>query len=377
MPSSPASPWDNVVMQAKRGRRPSPVGEVVPDQAVRMLATVVPGMGRTVARELERLPGVAVGDVGCDGRSDVLLIEANLGGQRLVQSSPLLEDVFVEIGRTMRSSGDRPHWIAGRIWRPNRVEKALSLWSGHPPRRTVTFRVVVRVLDESAFLRTELRDAVARAIAAGRPAWRRADPAQLEVWVTEYKRGRFVAGLRLSDASMRQHGGREVERHGALRPTVAATMVVLAGERAGTLLDPCCGSGTILGEAAALGWEQVQGRDIDPDAVEAAARNAPTAIVAPGDARHLDLADASVRAVVSNLPFGRQYSVQGATADWLADVLAEMARVTEPGGRVVVLVPAIPRDAIPSRLRLREQHGVRLLGSTTTLSVLEAVGADV
>ncbi|HLB76798.1 MAG TPA: hypothetical protein VJO72_07170, partial [Candidatus Dormibacteraeota bacterium] len=60
---------------------------------------------------------------------------------------------------------------------------------------------------------------------------------QIEVWISEYLPGRFVAGLRLSDVKMRQHEGRLVEREGALRPTVASAMVRLAGDGAGLLLD--------------------------------------------------------------------------------------------------------------------------------------------
>jgi 23S rRNA G2445 N2-methylase RlmL len=68
------------------------------------------------------------------------------------------------------------------------------------------------------------------------------------VWVVEYQPGKIVAGLRVSDLRMRQHEGRDIERSGALRPTVAAAMVHLAGKPDGILLDPC-GSGTILAEA--------------------------------------------------------------------------------------------------------------------------------
>ncbi|MGH8776651.1 MAG: TfoX/Sxy family protein [Jiangellaceae bacterium] len=109
---------------------------------------------------------------------------------------------------------------------------------------------------------------------------------------------------------MRQHGRREAERAGALRPTVAAAMIGLAGELSGTLLDPCCGSGTILAEATAAGWSAA-GRDIDPEAVETSRLNAAIAAVDVGDARQLDLRDGSVSVCVSNLPFGRQYDVQG------------------------------------------------------------------
>jgi tRNA G10 N-methylase Trm11 len=190
------------------------------------------------------------------------------------------------------------------------------------------------------------------------------------VWVSEYAQGRFVAGLRLSDERMRQHGGRVVEREGALRPTVARAMVLLAGEPSGAALDPCCGSGTILRELLAGGWE-ARGLDIDPDAVQAARRNAPGVAVRVGDARSLELADQSVAACVSNLPFGQQYSVQGDVYPWLRSVLGEMARVTRPGGRVVLLVPQLPRAVVPGTLRLRDRFRIRLLGTTTSIWVFD------
>jgi tRNA G10 N-methylase Trm11 len=62
------------------------------------------------------------------------------------------------------------------------------------------------------------------------------------------------------------------------------------------------------------------------------------------DVHRLDLPDASVAAVVSNLPFGQQFEVEGSMSRWLADALAETARVTRRGGRLVLLAPSIPAD---------------------------------
>jgi 23S rRNA G2445 N2-methylase RlmL len=338
-----------------------------------MFATLVPGMAEAVARELDRTEGVQVTDSGFDGRSDVVLFDVARGHRQGLGSLRTVEDLFVEVGRTMRSSGDKPHWIAGRIWRPERVERALSVWAAQvrPLAGAMSFRVIARVLQERSFLRTELRRAVTEAISKDKPKWRVADPSDLECWISEYKAGRFVAGLRLSDASMRQHHGREVERAGALRPTVAALMVSLAGEPGDVLLDPCCGSGTVLTEALAAGWQRVQGGDIDPEAVHAARANVIGAEVEEWDVRRLPLTDASVGAVVSNLPFGRQFQVEGSMADWLAAALAEMARVTRPGGRVVLLAPDIPRPSLPRGLKLESRQSLRLLGTRTALWTLQ------
>lgn len=339
-----------------------------------MFATVVPGLAPLLIKELNALKGVKVTDSGFDGRSDFILFDVDPGRREAVWSLRTTEDIFVEVGRTMRTSGDKPHWIAGRIWRPERVQRALGVWADEVGSlsASMTFRVIARVLQERSFVRTDLRRTLQQAISDDKPRWKSADPAQLEIWISEYRQGRFVAGLRLSDAGMRQHQGREVERTGALRPTVAAAMVDLAGRPSGRLLDPCCGSGTILREASAVGWT-VEGADIDHEAVEIARRNLPGVPVRQADVRALDLADGSLGACVSNLPFGQQYGVQGNLREWRRTVLVEMARVTGPGGRVVVLAPQIPRAAIPAGLRPRDRYPIRLLGTKTTIWAYERV----
>jgi tRNA G10 N-methylase Trm11 len=138
---------------------------------------------------------------------------------------------------------------------------------------------------------------------------------------------------------MRHRAGRTVERPGALRPTVAAAMVLLADGRAAgqILLDPCCGSGTILAEAATLGWKPV-GADIDAEAITVARYNlGKTARLLVADIRHLPVADGSVTAIAGNLPFGKQYLLQDHPRNWFDATLAELVRVTQPSSAVVVL----------------------------------------
>jgi SAM-dependent methyltransferase len=335
-----------------------------------MFATCMPGVGPLACRELEVMEGVRLTDSGFDGRADFVLFEVARGHRGEVMALRTTDDIFVEVGRTLRSDGDKAQWIASRIWRPERVQRALSIWAEEvrPLSSSMTFREITLVLQEQSFLRTDLRRQLGQVIGNDRPKWKHGDPAQIEVWISEYQPGRLVAGLRLTDVRMRQHDGREVERQGALRPTVAAAMVGLAGEGSGVLLDPCCGSGTILGEALAAGWD-AHGLDIDTDAVEIAKANVPEASVKPGDARKLEFSDRSIGACVSNLPFGQQFGVSGDMRDWLRVVLGEMARVTRPGGRIVVLAPEIPRDSMPGAVRLSDRFTLRLLGTRTTIWV--------
>ena len=334
----------------------------------RLIAFTIPGLAGLLAEELDSMAGVRVEDSGRDGRADVVLFTAEPSAFQRVITSRLAEDIFVEIGRTLRSDGDRAQWIAGRLWRPERARRALTTRARmtRPARERTTFRVIARVLQERSFLRTELRRHLTETIQRHQPNWRFSDPADVEVWVVEYKPGKIVVGLRVSDVRMRQHDGRDVERSGALRPTVAAAMVRLAGEPYGTLLDPCCGSGTILVEATEVGWH-ARGVDIDPDAVRIARKNAHGVEVSEGDVRYLTFGDSSVRACVSNLPFGKQYTVQQEMNDWLRVALSELARVTQPGGRVVLLAPDVPRNVTPTGLSLIKRIPLRLLGAKTTV----------
>jgi hypothetical protein len=103
-----------------------------------------------VSRELGRLPGIVVRDSGFDGRSDVVLFETARASRSAVTDLGLAEDVVVEVGRTLRAEGDRSGWIAGRLWRPERVQRALSVWAEEvrPLAGSMTFRVIARVLQE-------------------------------------------------------------------------------------------------------------------------------------------------------------------------------------------------------------------------------------
>lgn len=99
------------------------------------------------------LPGITVTGSGFDGRSDIIFFEVDRSGRGLVVGLRTTEDVFVEVGRTLRSEGDHPRWIAQRIWRPQRVQRALSVWAEEVRSlsASMTFRVIVRVLQERSF----------------------------------------------------------------------------------------------------------------------------------------------------------------------------------------------------------------------------------
>jgi SAM-dependent methyltransferase len=329
----------------------------------------MPGLGPLLAAEVDRHPGLQrMGQPAFDGRADLVFFQSARGVDPTV-ALRTAEDVFVLL--SYATSEADPQRLTSRLVQRERLERALSVWSRlvRPLASAMGYRVIVRVLSEENFRRTSLRSVVSAAVACHRPRWRVEDPADIELWISELSDSRFVAGVRLSDKSMRQRGGREIERQGALRPVVAAAMVALAGEPKGLLLDPCCGSGTIVGEALAVGWRGC-GSDIDDDAVAIARRNHPACEFRQADARELPFADGEADALVSNLPFGKQFEVQGDRKAWLRSMLTEAARVTAPGGRIVVLVaPPLP-DPRQQDLELVDGYEIRLLGTRSTIWVI-------
>lgn len=333
-----------------------------------LFATTLPGLGNLLREEITAHPSLdPESEPGFDGRADIVFFRQRRGTQFRLDDLRLAEDVFAEIGEARTGPADR---VAAEAITRTGLEHALSTRArfGQPPRSVMTIRAIARVTDEQRFKRTELRDAVLRAIWAERPRWRAADPAELEIWILEHHRTHFTSGLRLSDKKMRQRGeGRAVERHGALRPVIAAAMVHLAGARPGRLLDPCCGTGTILSEALAANWE-VTGSDIDPEAVAIARVNVPEAIIEQADALALPHRSGSFDAVVSNLPFGKQFRVDTDPKRWASRMLQEAARVTRPGGHVTVLLPHFMPKDIPA-LTLTESHPVRVLGTSARIWV--------
>jgi hypothetical protein len=354
---------------AGRGSQPQPRS-----RRIRLFAACVPGLGRMLRRQLDAIDGIDVTGTGFDGLSDIVFFEADRDGRADALASRLAEEFFAEIGRASRAAGSGAAVsgagaVASMAWQPDAVQRALSVWADEvrPLAASMTFRVVVRVLSEARFRRADLRRALADLIARDKPRWRFADPGQLQISISEFHDGQYVTGLRLRDSGTRQHLACEGERQSGLPPTLAAAMVELAGSpgRVGrTLLDPCCGAGTVLSAALAAGWA-AEGTDIDAAAVEAATRSAPGASVQLGDARELLLPDDYVAACVSRLPSARQFGLPGGWQDWAAAALAEMSRVTRTGGSVVLLAPELPRPAIPGTLRLRRQVPVRLTGAAT------------
>ena len=135
----------------------------------------------------------------------------------------------------------------------------------------------------------------------------------------------------------------------ALKANLAYALLQLAHLDAPpeVLLDPFCGSGTILLEATDI-WPETRayGNDWSDTVVEGARENAALAgrteriTIREGDAWHLADTFAGVQAdlIVTNPPFGVRIGSSMRFFPFYRRVLEQMAAVLRPAGRVVMLV---------------------------------------
>jgi putative N6-adenine-specific DNA methylase/tRNA (guanine6-N2)-methyltransferase len=188
----------------------------------------------------------------------------------------------------------------------------------------------------------------------------------------------WVAGRLHRESLRRRSWGRRLHP-AALNPLIAYGMVRLASPRGGeAVLDPFCGSGTLLIEGAlrepGARWH---GADHDPAALAMARDNARAADVElqllRADARHLPAEDGSVGLLLGNLPFGRRSGSHTRNRHLYGAFFAEVARILSPGGRAVLLTlerRLVERVLSRTPLRAAEQRVISHSGLRPRLYVL-------
>lgn len=162
------------------------------------------------------------------------------------------------------------------------------------------------------------------------------------------------------------------DRSGMLPPKLAQIMLNLSGAGEHDLVvDPFCGSGTILTEAMIMGYKKLAGSDNSPKALEDSRANIEWTAKRYGAARlpELSLVDAaqlsrhykkgSLAAVVTETYLGPQrgaidiVKVSREMAPFYAQVLEEIAKALKPGGRAVVALPAFMESGQPVLLNVQ------------------------
>jgi tRNA (guanine6-N2)-methyltransferase len=246
-----------------------------------------------------------------------------------------------------------------------------------------TFRIICQLQGEHGYRRTDARTAFAEGLQRAVPfGWYPAEEnAWCEFWLT-IKGKSATCGVRLTDRTMRHREYKTEHVIASLRPTVAAAMARLAGIGPEmTFIDPMCGAGTIIAEAADLAGRRritdakIIAGDIDPNAVFCTSQNLDRFARVPvvrWNATRLPLQLHSVDRVVSNPPFGEQLLTVAEVEPLYRNMLREYDRVMKPGGRGVFLVSeqelfqksALAVNWVPNR-----QFKLRILGLPAVLSV--------
>jgi len=156
----------------------------------------------------------------------------------------------------------------------------------------------------------------------------------------------------------------------SLHPRYARALVNLTGVRRGErLLDPFCGTGGILIEAASIGVRAV-GSDISPDMVEGCKSNMrhfglEWDEIIKGDVGSIDDIFEDIATVATDPPYGRSASTcKEPIVDLYTRALPAISRVLMPGGVAGIV---LPRPCPPGRdkLELRETYKQRVHRSLT------------
>jgi tRNA (guanine6-N2)-methyltransferase len=233
--------------------------------------------------------------------------------------------------------GRRPSALLGDTTLFDRVDAVRRM---HPQGTFSSFRLSAPGRDSAAL--RKLRDALTARTGLVE------DPEDGELFLRVRHGGEPAGGwealVRLSPRPLSARAWRRFNLPGALNATIAAAMVELSRPRAADrVLNLMCGSGTILAERLARGPAALAvGCDLDQLALAGTRDNlvaagAASAVLARMDATALPLADGSFGVLLVDLPYGHRMGSHQENATLYPAVLAEAARVTEPGGVMVAV----------------------------------------
>lgn len=298
-----------------------------------------------------------------------------------------VDDLFLLAGR-MEADHQRAA-LAGLRAQAERLDAGpvvAAVAALRPVPRGASFEVVASFLGPRNYNRFEIESAVGEGLerALGRrfvPGPLGADEHPPLSWRVHLFDGGGFVGLRLAAAPLHRRPYRLRSLAGTLHPPLARAAAVLAGAGPGDLLlDPFCGAGTMLLEAAGhQPAARLVGADIDPEAVRAARANAEragaTVALLIGDAGCVALPSGAAAAVLTNPPWRRRVAPAGSLREGLPRFWREAARLT--AGRVVVVLEELEEQAAAlgdAGLEPVLLQRVAVSGAWTTLGLLAPAG---
>ena len=296
------------------------------------------GLEQLCAEELAGLPGLQIRQVAY--RRVAAKIEGDLSA---LLGLKLVDDVFLELGSwedivPQRIALARMKELSSTL----DLAEALQSISGlRLVRRPPSFSVTANFVGKRNYSSDEIKLAVSEGVTT-RYGWRYTseDLSDLNLRVFIEHEQAYI-GVRLSATPQHSRSYKQEHIAGSLKPTIAAAMLLIAEAAPDRIiLDPLCGAGTILIEAALAGGSP-WGGDSEAPALLAARANARGANIAlhlqQWDARSLPLRSGSIDRIVTNLPWGRQVQVDEEMSGFYGAVCAEFERVLARSGQVVLL----------------------------------------
>ncbi|MGI6705760.1 MAG: THUMP domain-containing protein [Clostridia bacterium] len=181
--------------------------------------------------------------------------------------------------------------------------------------------------------------------------------------------------IKLTPASFRFRGRNKEFLSGALKATVAHAMVLVSEpDETDVFLDPFCGTGTIPYERSFYDAYAILASDSSQERLEVAKRNLPDYIgMNCWDACHTELPDHSVTKIVSNLPWGKQITVDDIGSLYL-NFLREAGRILAPKGKIVLLTDRedlLVKGAKKNHFRMKKITTLSLHGMHPSIFLLE------
>jgi len=182
---------------------------------------------------------------------------------------------------------------------------------------------------------------------------------------------KMLCQVERSELEKRRTARRPFAKPVSLHPRLARVLVNLARVPwGGTLLDPFCGTGGILIEAALAGAEVI-GSDIDSAMVTGSQRTmkhfGQRARLIRADVGELPAIVGKVDAIATDPPYGRSSSTMKESLDSLyTRAFKAFGELLKPDCRVAVCMPDMKyADLAGKELKLEEEHAVRVHGSLT------------